>query len=214
MDRVYAAGSMSVSEVGLAIKQIDETQRHIGLLYKDSARGGIVLLHLAFHLDLRLGTPTKDGLWVDPAFPEPRLRQVAAICRRVWNQNKSRIPFGLSRPNDCFDHETYAFLIGPTRHGLTCATFVLALFLQAGLEIVDYDSWPSRADDTTWQQKIIEPLRERGADSRHIEAVQENTGAVRVRPEEVAGAATLTPHPSDYRRTRLAASEILRLLLR
>ena len=155
-----------------------------------------------------------EGLWIDPAFPEARLRQVAAICRRVWSQNDSRIPFGLSRPNDCFDHETYAFLIGPTRHGLTCATFILALFLEAGLEIVDYDSWPSRPDDVRWQEKIVEPLQKRGADPTHIAAVQKGTtiGAVRIRPEEVAGAATLTPLPADYELTRPAAREILRLL--
>ncbi len=193
------------------VTQIDPNQRHIGLLYRDINSDAIVLLHLAFHLDLRCHIPM-NGLWVDPDFDLPRLRQVAAISRQVWAKNGKRVPFGISRPNDCFDHETYEFLIQPSRHGLTCATFVLAMFLEAGLEIVEYDSWPSRPEDVAWQEEILAKLRSRQADPDHVAAVEQDIGCIRVRPEEVAGAAALSPHPVNFQRTEPIAEDILRRL--
>src|SRR6185503_13834023 len=78
--------------------------------------------------------PDPDFLWVNPAAHPKRLVQVAALCRKIWRANQSgSIPYAFSPPNDCFDTNTGAFLFGPTRHGLTCASFVLAVFHHAGL---------------------------------------------------------------------------------
>ena len=86
------------------------------------------------------------------------------------------------------------------------------MFLEAGLEIVEYDGWPSRPDDAVWQESVLSQLQERRASSEHIACVKGGVGGIRIRPEEVAGAATLTPHPANYDRTKPAAEEILRLL--
>jgi hypothetical protein len=211
MEGVFSAGQFSVREVAIAINEPRNGQRHIGLLYEDPSAEALVILHLAFHLDLKQEPPPLEGLWVDPTFLTERLRQVASIARQVWNRNAARIPFGFSRPNDCFDGNTYEYLIGPTQHGLTCATFVLAIFLAAGLEIVRYESWPTRSEDDEWQRSILRPLAGR-ANEAHITAVEEDLGAIRVRPEEVAAAASLTPLPADFERTEPASLELLRLL--
>jgi hypothetical protein len=86
------------------------------------------------------------------------------------------------------------------------------MFLEAGLEIVEYESWRFRPEDVVWQEKILAGLRSRGASPEHVAAVEYDIGSIRIRPEEVAGAATLTPHPANYERTELIAKHILRRL--
>jgi hypothetical protein len=211
VDRVFAAGELQIRHLAIAINEPHADQRHLGMLFEDPESESMVVLHLAFHLDLKSEPPPLEGLWVDPALPAERLEQVASIARLIWERNGCGLPFGFSRPNDCFNATTYEYLFGETQHGLTCATFVLAVFLAAGVEIVQYDSWPPRSADEEWQKSILQPL-ERCADEGHVSAVRADVGAARVRPEEVAGAATLTPLPADFARTESVALDLLELL--
>ena len=170
------------------------------------------MLHLAWHCDLRDDSPKLDYVWIDPPIPPARLRQVAAFCRKLWRQNGKRVPYAFSLPNDCFDVTTGAFLFGPTRHGLTCATFVLAVFQATGLPMVDQTTWQNRLDDDEWQRKIIELLRRKGADPAHVETVGRGVGGIRFRPEDVGGAAAHDPWPASFEVASRIGSQIVQLL--
>jgi hypothetical protein len=211
MERVHRANERTFSQVrhlAVAIRSIAPDQRHMGLLHYDG--GGVRLLHLRWHHVLS-NEPASDAyIWVDPAINSQRLRQVAAICRRVWESNQTGIPYAFSAPNDCFDVDTGQFLLGETRLGLTCSSFVLAVFHAAGLQLVDYDSWPTdRSDDQHWQTAIIKSLIETGAAEQHINAVRKEIGAVRFRPEEVAGAATLSSLPANFQQASAVGKMIV-----
>jgi hypothetical protein len=206
-----------VQFAAIAIRTISAAQRHTGILHKESGDPGVLLLHQAWHCDLRNESPSDAYRWVQPSLPAPRLRQVAALCRKVWRSNGSAtIPFAFSPPNDCIDAETGQFLLGPTRLGLTCATFVLAVFQAAGVLLVKYDDWPAgRPGDAEWQQAVVDDLRaSRRASVEHIEAMQGELGkgAVRYRPEEVAGAATLSKLPASFEQAVNAAAHVLQSL--
>ena len=191
----------SMAHAGIALCRVDPSQRHIGLLHREDGSGDVMLLHLAWHHDLRNQSPGRHYLWVDVPIPGPRLRQVAAICRNLWRSNRNVVPYAFSPPSDCFDALTGQFLLGPTRHGLTCATFVLAVFEAAGLPWVQYATWPDRgAEDRQWQELVIRLLKDGSpaASAEHIAAVSSEIGAVRFRPEEVAGAATLSDIPVAF----------------
>jgi hypothetical protein len=151
---------------------------------------------------------------VDPAAHPKRLEQVADICRLVWRANqKQGIPYGFSPPTDCLDADTGEFLIGTTRHGLTCASFVLAVFHRAGLPLVVYENWPtSRPGDREWQAKIMRVLERTGADRAHVDAVRNEVGSVRFRPEEVAAAATASPLPADFKTASERGQQVLERL--
>ncbi len=184
--------------IAVAIGFVDANQRHVGLLHHDSESNGVRLLHLAWHHRLANDSPTHDYLRVDPVIHPRRQLQVAAICRKVLRANPTGIPYAFSAPNDCFDEATGQFLLGPARHGLTCASFVLAVFHVAGLPLVDYGTWPlNRTGDREWQEQIVAALRGR-ATPEHVEAVRGEIGSVRFRPEEVAGAATVSPVPVGF----------------
>lgn len=218
MDRVHSQQERPVSEVefaAIAIRSITPTQRHIGVLHCRGDSSPTLMLHLAWHQDVRNHEPGNDYLWIAPAIPARRLRQVAARCRQLWRANRRGIPYAFSPPNACFDERTGEYLFGPTQHGLTCASFVLAVFQVAGLRLVDEDSWPtSRAGDREWQESILGALENSSppASQEHLEAVRSELGSVRIRPEEVAGSGTVSPLPASFRIAEERATQILRRL--
>jgi hypothetical protein len=217
MDRVYHPSQRPFRQVrsaGIAIREVDTDQRHIGLLHAETATG-IHFLHLAWHKDLRQEAPRDNYHWVDPVFPESRLRQVAAVCRLVWRANgRNSIPYGFSPPSDCFDANNGQYLFGPTQYGLTCATFILAVFHRAGLPLVRYETWPTgRPGDPKWQEAVVRGLLDTpSATPEHIRAVQNDVGTVRYRPEEVAASATIRPSPADFNLAETRGEELLRVL--
>jgi len=142
--------------------------------------------------------------------PPARQRSIAAFCRRVWRKNsKKGIPYAFSNPGQSFDDETGRFLIGPSRFGLTCASFVLAVFDAAGFPLAEYGSWPvDRTGDREWQEKIVDLLQSR-AEPEHITHLRNEIGAVRYRPEEVAASTALAPPPVNFIQAEKLGTQIL-----
>lgn len=216
MDRAHRYDQKPFEQLrsaAIAIREIDPQQRHLGLLFWDGAAKQVVFLHLAWHFDLRCETPRHDYYWIDPAVSARRLVQLAAICRLVWRANgKNKIPYGLGPPSDCLDAQTGEYLFGPAGFGLTCSTFVLAVFHRAGLALVRYETWPlNRPGDFEWQERIVAALGATpGATAEHIHAVENDVGlTVRYRPEEVASAATVARIPVDFSVAEERATQLL-----
>jgi hypothetical protein len=213
MDRVLAIAEQEIDSSLFAVVVIGQPepgQRHIGILHR-TADAEPNLLHLAWHCLLRneAGIPDYMHLWTSPAVEPERLRVVAALCRRVWRKNDAGgIPYAFSHPSDSFEAATGEFLVGPARFGLTCASFVLAVFDAAGLRLVEYDTWVcDRPGDREWQEKIIAKLAGR-ASQEHIDHLRNEIGAVRFRPEEVAAATTLVL-PATYAHTAALGEKIV-----
>jgi len=215
MERVIDSSRVppgEVAHIGIAIHQHGE---HIGLLYRVTVEKPAVMLHLAWHNRLCSDSPSADYvLWVDPSIPKERAKAVAAFCRRIWKKNGANgVPYGFSQPNRFFDH-TGTVLKGPAKVGLTCATFVLAVFETAGLTLVQYETWPQPADeDVVRQGELAKRLDENQHVPReHIRAIRNEIGNIRYRPLEVAGAATSDSLPSDHLYASRVATRIRRRL--
>ncbi len=203
MERVFSFAERRFENRDFAAVAIGTTgagQRHLGILYRFE-NGQPSFLHLAWHCRLRNDStlPSYLALWVASPAPQERLRQLAAVCRRIWRKHAAGgIPYAFSHPEGLFDGTTGELLFGPSRLGLTCASFVLAVFHAAGLPLADYDRWPAgRAGDEEWQAAIVAALR-RSADPEHVKHVQGEIGAVRYRPEEVAAASACAPPPAEF----------------
>ncbi|MBI3406915.1 MAG: hypothetical protein HY040_00980 [Planctomycetes bacterium] len=196
MEKLRSASETPVSQlafVAVSVFPVDVYQAHIGLLYRSQEPIGIRLLHLRWHHRLTDDAPSDDFIWIEPSLPKRRAKQVAARCRQILRANGKWIPYGFSLPTDNFDRRTAEFLVGPTNLGLTCATFVLAVFEFSGIRLLDYSTWKQRPDDAIWQQKIMALLERTGADAFHVEALRQTISCFRFRPEEVAAAAALFP---------------------
>lgn len=215
MDRVIDSSQVSpgrIAHVGIAIHKHEQ---HIGLLYRVAVRQPVLLLHLPWHNKLCSDAVTADYvLWVDPSIPEDRAKVVAAYCRRIWRKNEANgLPYGLSHPNRFFDH-TGTVLGGPAKLGLTCATFVLAVFDTARLPLIRYETWRNPTDkDIKRQRKLAKRLEDDSqVTAEHVRAFAREIGNIRYAPLEVAGAATSDSLPTDYEYAARVATHIRRRL--
>ena len=204
MERVFTFAEEPTLQdhwIVVAVGEPAANQRHICIGHRDGA-SRVQFLHLAWHFRLRNEATRPDYLkvWTAPGVPAKRQRILAAFCRRVWRKNeKNGIPYAFSNPEGTLDPATGDFLIGPTRFGLTCASFVLAAFHAAGLQLAKYESWPAdRKGDREWQQSIIAQLENGQAEVEHMNHLRTEIGAVRFRPEEVAAATAIAPPPASF----------------
>jgi hypothetical protein len=201
MRRVLESSNVSpqtVSSVGVAIHQHGQ---HIGILYRVSENDPTRLLHLGWHKKLRSSRVTSDYVcWVRPGIGSDRGDAVAALCRRIWKQNRKRqLTYGLSCPNQFFDTGGNQLKV-PAKVGLTCASFVLAVFETAGLPLVRYETWPvANTADIRWQKAVHKALEaDQRVDRAHTRAFAREIGNMRYRPLHVAAASASDEIPTTH----------------
>jgi len=215
VDRVHAPEDQNADDVrfaAIAIGIPDRTrphQLHTGVVYREKP-DHIKMLHLQFHHVLMNDAVGEDYFVVEMDFIEERLQAVSALCRRIARKYvNGGIPYGLTPPNDVFDAVTGELLLGPTATGLTCATFVLAIFQAARLPLIDLESWPpADAFDRRWQLWIASMLRKHTRDDAHADAVLSEVGVGRIRPEHVAAAGINANPPVHRSAIEFEANEI------
>ncbi len=195
--------------LGLAIKNIAGEQNHCGLLYRLDD-GEVRMLHLAFHFDLR-DEELRSDYWCAPAGLEVENQLVVAAFASAIANAKPNVPYGFDANGMVFDVVSGELLEAPAGRGLTCATFVLALFRTLGFEPLDEETWPMRDEDEHWQDQITQAMTHAGARQDHIDAVTDNGQSRRFRPEEVVGtSATSNDEWSiGFDRAREIAQEVL-----
>jgi hypothetical protein len=202
----------TVAQIGIAI---DVNRTHIGMLYRATAGEPVQVLHLAWNRDLRSEAPTSRCVcWIQPAIDPDRAMAIAALCRRIWKQNgRDQITYSFSRPSSFFDF-TGRQIKGPSKVGLTCASFVLAVFDAARLPLVMESDGPlPNATDIDVQRKYLEILKlTPGVSEEDIQGYEAEIGNIRFRPLEVAGAATADTFPAGYRFSCQMARDISNLM--
>ena len=217
--KLLPVASMAASRLNAAIviTESARNQQHVGIAFIKDDESNYALAHLPWHHRPLGGSVRDTYFWVETAFHPARTLQVAARCREILAMSPGGLPFAFSPPNDCFDRETGESLLGPSGSGLTCATFVLAVFHSIGLTMVRWETWPYRAKDVLWQQQVVKALKSRKAAGdpiadEHILAVEKQVDAVRCRPEEVAGSSTAQNFPISFADAEPLALDVLRQL--
>jgi hypothetical protein len=168
--------------------------KHVGILYRPDDNEPN-LLHLAWHHDLRdaRGLPANYAWSACRGFDEDEGRDLASWLRKIYQANLRRIPYGFNYwPGACFE-EDGTFRPSREGHGLTCATFVMALFEAKRYLIMDTASWVARAEDAGFFTELYENLKDApGITAEHLDAQAGAIGAaVRFRPLEVAASAAV-----------------------
>ncbi|MBU3641628.1 hypothetical protein [Polynucleobacter sp. Fuers-14] len=195
-------------DLGVGIKNIESEQYHIGLLYKQE-EAPPRLLHLAWHHDLKdVELPSDYFIGLSDLDRFNKMYMVS-LASRVANFPQE-IPYSIVFDGDTYFDDTGKYLPISAGTGLTCATFVLALFENSGFKLVNFSTWSNRTDDVIWQRKIIQTLRDKGGSSDHIEALEKNIGASRLRPEEACAAVISKIHPIDFKMAKKMAADIIK----
>lgn len=219
MDRVFTSkqrphNDIQVMAIGVGLN--DHGGRHVGIFHRDAKAGAVFFLHLAFHLECRNESPDPSYisyLSIDPLVHRRRLPHIAAKFRLVWNANGKFVPYGLSDASDFFDPVTGKYLLGPTRYGLTCSSFVVAGFRLAGFRLLNEPTLPPmRPGDAEWKQSMTALLRKVKASDEHIKRFEDDNPFLRLRPEDVAAASLIAPLPAAFEQIAPVSVEILKLL--
>jgi hypothetical protein len=195
-----------------AVAVVLANAEHTGIVYVD-VEGNPIFLHLADHHKLtRDSLDGKTGWVVAANISAEALASVAAMCERVWIRQGSKIPYGFRYDMTRFDVENGSLVLGKDEVGLTCATFVLAVFSSIGLEVLARTSWPEREDDTVRWQKLATYLEKTCDDKAHVVAVKQQVNAKRFRPLEVAGGSRHVL-PTSYEQAIASAAQLSKELV-
>lgn len=188
---------------------------HSGLLYKRN--GEVRVLHLAGNKDLQnewLGA----RLWAAPQVEPERLFALGAMCQRIWLRflkDPAMLPYAFMFSQSKFTDK--GVVRGPGSQGMTCATFVLAMFNSIGLQLIDEDSWPIRKSEDLALLEILRPIMAlpdgtpSGTFSRISNEVNAEPGVRRIRPEEVLGACAYEP-PVQFAQCEIQSRRVIALL--
>jgi len=186
--------------VGIAIKAYQGGRfMHVGLVYVRRS-GEIYLAHLASHNEaLDEPVPNDEGYFWDDcewlADPElDSLRDLIANFVELCAVTKE-IPYGPDPLGSGFDPQG-RYIRTDVRAGLTCATYISAMFAGIGFPVVDLSTWISRPDDKTWWSAMTAMLGR-----QHPERTLELEGlevGFRLRPNEVAVATASPDAPINF----------------
>jgi hypothetical protein len=192
------------SEVAIAITPA-ESDYHSGLFFVNEHDEATVL-HFAFHSDLRsesLENCLIAWWWAEPRILPERAKAISALCNLVWKRyGRNGLPYAFKYLNGCFHTGSGIFDLGPNCNGLTCSTFVLAMFLSCRIKLIKEEEWLQRDGDKARQEAIVAILRkkhqEKKCSEEHLKTVENEIGCVRFSPLDVMAAAIWCVPPIGF----------------
>lgn len=186
---------------------------HVGLLCRDGEE--VLLCHLQSHHRLDCQPIKGSYFWDDCRFligdgadSAPAVQGfIIAVGRGAVP-----IPYGFRYAGNPFDEQgIYKGTLGSK--GLTCATFVMAIFEHLNFPIIDRSTWKNRLSDKSWQKKMLKNLEDSGHKD-HANSLRDELGARRFRPEEVAVAGAAERIPVSFEAAVAMSKELLNLVRR
>jgi hypothetical protein len=208
--------------MGIAIAELvrDPDCVHVGILYKLDS-GECRICHFGDHFDFQDHsadqTPraSQRGFrWIQLHL-DPVLRHVALgiLCVLIKaNLNGTAISYGFLYNGEYFDPNSRAYTRSQP-DGLTCATFVLAVFRNMHIEILDTATWPPASGaNLEWQRRMANHLGGRFPYA-HPDFLT-GIGSARFKPEEVAAGAASLPKPIRFPEAERLARKVKRDLRR
>lgn len=188
-----------VAYLGVVITETRADQFHVGILYRRDD-GATRMCHLAWHHTLNSDDlPTSNYAWLQSGLDDIDRKVARAVFAGINETKKLPIPYSVVYQGIYFEPGTLRFMRGEPGAGLTCATFIMAIFDSLGIPLLANDTWRERPTDQAWREYILELL---GQDTRvspeHIAAQRAHSRDPRFRPEEVAAAVATSDRPIDF----------------
>jgi len=177
--------------VVVAILKTSHGNFHVGLLYRNPSTREPVVLHHPWHrTPLQEDPDTSRYAWVENKLSPLIARLIVARCRAVFEKNKEGLAYAFQYSAETHFNGDGLLVSGKGNHGLTCATFILAVLNGCGIKILDESNWPHSSSDDPWAQEILAWLER--FDPDHTALLGQCTEAwARFCPEDVAAASGL-----------------------
>ncbi len=207
----FAFDADQVPLLAVAIQRTSPCTAHAGIAYR-TASGALRFIHFANHEMLRDDRCSGQYAFAAPLLKEEDLKFLAEFCARVYRSNQSgKLPYGFSfDPNLGFDRDTGLIALNQNS-GLTCSTFVVALFRSAGNPLVTPITWPRRAgeSDIAAREYVLDMWRKSGKLKlvARADEIETTIQTMRISPEQVAGACLQKHLPTGYYRAGQTGNE-------
>lgn len=185
---------------------------HTGIAYRDGATEAWRIIHLAWHEMMEVNDePNGWDRWalIPPAIDPLDLETLAIFCA-VRAQLGPGIRYGFRFDETTID-DAGNVVLGPNEIGLTCATFVMAMFDHAKIALLAGDSWKTREEDLAAQRQLAAMMRRSTrALLAHKEALEREVGCMRFRAEEVAAATAFLKRPVPFVAAEMAGAAVFK----
>jgi hypothetical protein len=186
---------------------------HAGMAYR--SRGSLRVLHLGAHEWLN-DEPANDADWLYavPSVAVEDGEYLAGLCRRIIRAHAAgKIPYAFEFEADSrFDPNSGKY-VGPPGSGLSCSTFVAAVFRAAGVPLILLPTWPAEASkaDIKVRDWMLDMWAKSGRPNlvQRAAEIRPSIQARRVSPQEVAGSCLRRRLPAAYKRCRADGEVVL-----
>jgi hypothetical protein len=167
---LFRFSGLHVLHVAIVAHRWPQGGTHTGVIYRGED-GGLHLLELRGPRDLE-SRPWRGGYaHVIPNTDDDAQQNIASLCRVISRRNRDHpgeILYAFRFPKGWVNRQTGEIHLEEGL-GLTCATFVLFVFLDAGVPLVDLANWPERPSDRPRQDELIRMFRAGGADPQDLQ---------------------------------------------
>ena len=194
-----ASSDQNINELAFAIREEKSNQYHTGILYKVGSNPTRIS-HLLWHLIFRDARAGGRFCWVDVQLPALSKFSVISNCLRIANANQNgQIPYSIFYARKkYFDPSSGVYNNRVIGFGLTCSTFILAVFEIMEIRLIKEETWKWRWRDLWWQAKMIFSMYRKGADKKHLWELVRQIGCLRYKPEEVVASGPVTKKPVSF----------------
>jgi hypothetical protein len=199
----------SVKDVGIVVRALGPERRqvHIGMLYKIDVAAALNL-NLREHLDLRNEPPTDHYGWMQIELDEINRRLLSALCALIASKSRT-IPYGFTYNGLYFTHAG-DYVSRDLGHGLTCATFVMAIFETYSIPVLKTQEWTAAdLEDQGWQTQMVRSIEQRRG-AMIAGAIAQHIGHPRYKPEHVAAGAVDSKRPLGPSQANKIGNRIMR----
>jgi hypothetical protein len=209
-----------VEYVAIAIERRTDCITHAGIVYRDNS-DVLKLLHYGLHNYPILQEPcARRYVFAIPRISNnsrinrDKLVAIADFCARINRANAGgRMPYSFQfDPDINFDFRTGALNTTTHAKGLTCSTFVVAVFRSSLNDLVREITWPRQADaeDIESRKAVLEMWRKSGRPEliARAQEIEPTIETMRIRPEQVAGACLQNRLPVGFRRATLNGERV------
>ena len=193
---------------------------HTGLLVR--MNGLLMNQDVLWHEKFRSSPCRQLPHFVTPALEPEEIHDVRMMCQLIHERQNSRDPSKEYRIPYAFRYTNKARINRATGEvqlvdglGMSCSTFVLAVFQSVEIRLVDMATWKARADDITRHEQLLQKMRDGIPDfadpapPAHIALVARETTCLRVRPEEVAATGMINDLPATFEQLETAGTWIM-----
>jgi hypothetical protein len=174
------------SRIAFGIKRTSRSQLHVALIYRNDV-DALFLLHLRGHKDFCHEPWDGTYHWAEFKGITPKLQMLLAdhAFMVATNQLNNLIPYSIFLAEGKNFGDDGLYIDHHDGTGLTCATFLLKLFIDLEVHLLALASWPAgQAGDVKWAKGIIEYFQREFPDSHFTFQLERIFKIRRYRPEE------------------------------